>query len=75
MMFVYLCINLFAPSEAAIENVGYFVCMIHVLTGIQVCISNKLLYFLSDCGKHYCITFAILLTVFYKDNLKEKILK
>lgn len=45
MMFFYLCVKFFAPSEIAIENTDYFVCMTYVLTGIQVSVYNKLFVF------------------------------
>lgn len=44
-MFFYLYVHFFAPSEAATENVDYFVCMTYVLTGIQVSMSNKMFAF------------------------------
>lgn len=73
MMFFYLCINFFAPSEAAIENVDYFVCMTYVLTGIQVSISNKLFLFSEWLWETLLHVFCIFSVVVYKNSLKQKI--
>lgn len=72
MMFFNLCIKFFAPSEAVIENVDYFVCMAYVLTGIQVNISNKLFVFSKWLWETLSHIFCGVLAVVYKNSLKQK---
>lgn len=71
-MCFYLCINFFAPSEAAIENVDYFVCMTYVLAGIQVYMSNRLFAFSEWLWKMLLQIFCGFLAVIYKNCLKQK---
>lgn len=72
MMFFYLCVKFFAPSEIAIENADYFVCMTYVLTGIQVSVSNKLFVFSEWLWETLLHMFCGFLAVVYKKSLKQK---